>query len=675
MNLASSYKSKKEKQQRSYELCQPSTTNSESFFVNNFKTLKLKEFTCSKNEDENKKIKIFTTNENFPNQTENDSSLSLVHNNKKFSIPTTNINSRKTKIFEKQKPRLTTRNSKPSILTKKLACKKIYKEDDVLHKNQHLNSESKENQIKDAEISFDKKFQEKKTNNEVKQNNLKNWARSNLKNFSLNPPGSEKNFYLSDSKIIDKSAIPAKSINKEYFNEIKKNKKHSYSIDCEKKNKIKNSLNEEINFDYTKKEIINDNVKLNNFRKKSFNDSHKIINFSTAKQINNDKYLFLRKKSENDHSSEKSYENKKNKIRPINNYQTQREEASYLKKNSNTNNHSYANFNSPESNKTSTNENSSKNIILINDNNLEGFYSSCNNDNDYDEEQKKSLSPLKNLPKETNESSLFQKDFLGNSYQSKIKDIKNKPNANKNCYDNICCSKPKRHENGHYINYTENLHDINENVLIMNSLLDNTHNYFGNIKFDEKYNKNNNQCNFLNFQDKDQKCGKADSLYSNYITSIKSSNSHMNKNNNVNIYNNNSYNNQNLVNTKNICIYNTTNNNHFSNKNFAEISQKINELILNEIEIKIASIGRIDENLFILIEKNFIQFLKTHNGSRIFQKYISNSSKNVIKRIYLTIQNNLYELITDFYANYFIQKFFLRLEDETRNDFLMMVKN
>jgi len=63
----------------------------------------------------------------------------------------------------------------------------------------------------------------------------------------------------------------------------------------------------------------------------------------------------------------------------------------------------------------------------------------------------------------------------------------------------------------------------------------------------------------------------------------------------------------------------------------------------------------------------------SQNGSRIMQIYIFKSSLEVIKKIFTEISNNMNDIITNVYGNYFCQKFFCVLENEDRITFLKKV--
>ena len=107
--------------------------------------------------------------------------------------------------------------------------------------------------------------------------------------------------------------------------------------------------------------------------------------------------------------------------------------------------------------------------------------------------------------------------------------------------------------------------------------------------------------------------------------------------------------------------------------NQREMLDKINELIIREIEIILNFTGKIEENLFQSVENNFINLIKSQNGSRVFQKFIKTTPIKVINLIYSSISLYLNDLIMDSYANYFCQKFFNCLDPERRLDFLLKV--
>jgi hypothetical protein len=98
-----------------------------------------------------------------------------------------------------------------------------------------------------------------------------------------------------------------------------------------------------------------------------------------------------------------------------------------------------------------------------------------------------------------------------------------------------------------------------------------------------------------------------------------------------------------------------------------------NEIIYAELERALTMSNKIDEGLFNQLKGQFIGIIKTQKGSRIFQKYLTNTGPLIIKNIFNEIQLQMNELILDIYANYFCQKLFEVLQKEERMVFLKEV--
>ena len=132
-------------------------------------------------------------------------------------------------------------------------------------------------------------------------------------------------------------------------------------------------------------------------------------------------------------------------------------------------------------------------------------------------------------------------------------------------------------------------------------------------------------------------------------------------NNNTNSsINNNIFNNINNTNDNTINEVNNTNNN-----------VNINDNTIYELKHSLERTGKIDYYIYNLIKGKFLQIIKNHKGSKIFQKYLkSTHSDEILHLIFLELSNNLEELIIDPYANYFCKKFFTCLNQKDRIDFL-----
>lgn len=66
--------------------------------------------------------------------------------------------------------------------------------------------------------------------------------------------------------------------------------------------------------------------------------------------------------------------------------------------------------------------------------------------------------------------------------------------------------------------------------------------------------------------------------------------------------------------------------------------------------------------------------MKNQNGSRILQKALKNTDKNIISQMYSELKGNISNLLIDPYANYFIQKFFNFINENERIEFLKELK-
>ena len=136
-------------------------------------------------------------------------------------------------------------------------------------------------------------------------------------------------------------------------------------------------------------------------------------------------------------------------------------------------------------------------------------------------------------------------------------------------------------------------------------------------------------------------------------------------NNNTNSsINNNIFNNINNTNDNTINEVNNTNNN-----------VNINDNTIYELKHSLERTGKIDYYIYNLIKGKFLQIIKNHKGSKIFQKYLkSTHSDDILHQIFIELSPNLEEIIIDPYANYFCKKFFTYLNQNDRIDFLKRIE-
>ena len=99
------------------------------------------------------------------------------------------------------------------------------------------------------------------------------------------------------------------------------------------------------------------------------------------------------------------------------------------------------------------------------------------------------------------------------------------------------------------------------------------------------------------------------------------------------------------------------------------------EMILFEIKKLISKANKIDYLIYSKLQGNFINIIKSHKGSRIFQNYLKNTHSDILHQILMEILLYLKDLLIDPYANYFCRKFFTYLNQKDRNEYLNSIKD
>lgn len=82
---------------------------------------------------------------------------------------------------------------------------------------------------------------------------------------------------------------------------------------------------------------------------------------------------------------------------------------------------------------------------------------------------------------------------------------------------------------------------------------------------------------------------------------------------------------------------------------------------------------RIDIDSYNQLKGLFYKIITTQNGSRITQRVIKKTNKDILSLILNEIKDQVHEMIVDPYANYFMQKFFSALKQTDRLLFLTHV--
>jgi len=101
-------------------------------------------------------------------------------------------------------------------------------------------------------------------------------------------------------------------------------------------------------------------------------------------------------------------------------------------------------------------------------------------------------------------------------------------------------------------------------------------------------------------------------------------------------------------------------------------------VLINEIdeilENRVKMTEKIDEECVYYFKGNFLKIIKSQNGSRILQKALSKTSKELFSIIFEEIKTYLSDLLVDSYANYFCQRFYDVLDFYEKIEFLNQVK-
>ena len=119
-----------------------------------------------------------------------------------------------------------------------------------------------------------------------------------------------------------------------------------------------------------------------------------------------------------------------------------------------------------------------------------------------------------------------------------------------------------------------------------------------------------------------------------------------------------------------LSIQNYNNNNQMTGNYNPMLYQNNNEYLIFQLKFNLEKTGKIDHYIYGLIKGKFFNIIKNHKGSKIFQKYLKLTHSDILHQIFLELSQNLEDLITDPYANYFCKRFFTYLNQKDRIDFL-----
>ena len=105
------------------------------------------------------------------------------------------------------------------------------------------------------------------------------------------------------------------------------------------------------------------------------------------------------------------------------------------------------------------------------------------------------------------------------------------------------------------------------------------------------------------------------------------------------------------------------------------LKEKEIEILLEQIQPQLAQNEQITTKIYQSLQGNFINAIKSHKGSRLFQQYLTKTNYSIIYLIYQELQYDLVGIISDIYANYFFTKFYSCLHRKDRIEIISIITN
>ena len=108
-----------------------------------------------------------------------------------------------------------------------------------------------------------------------------------------------------------------------------------------------------------------------------------------------------------------------------------------------------------------------------------------------------------------------------------------------------------------------------------------------------------------------------------------------------------------------IYMYTKPETKRFGSLNFPQGTNFKNELMVYELNSLLLKSEKIDHYIYNKLQGNFVNIIKTHKGSRIFQNYLKNTQSDILHQIFQELSPLLSDILMDPYANYFCKRFSL----------------
>jgi hypothetical protein len=99
-----------------------------------------------------------------------------------------------------------------------------------------------------------------------------------------------------------------------------------------------------------------------------------------------------------------------------------------------------------------------------------------------------------------------------------------------------------------------------------------------------------------------------------------------------------------------------------------------NTIDMKEIEKNLNIIGRIDEQIYLLLGGRFLCTLKNQHGCKLISKFLSSTHINIIKLIFEEIKIGIVSLFLDPYGSSFCPKLFEVLDRDNRIIFILLIR-
>lgn len=122
------------------------------------------------------------------------------------------------------------------------------------------------------------------------------------------------------------------------------------------------------------------------------------------------------------------------------------------------------------------------------------------------------------------------------------------------------------------------------------------------------------------------------------------------------------------------CLFGYSLYDNSSNQNVTNEENNL-ETLLNKITSQLTQHEQITLEVYQMIKGKFINIIKSHKGSKLFQSYLKKTQYSIIYLIYQELQYDLVGIISNLYSNYFFTKFYTCLHKKHRIEIISIITN